>query len=251
MLTISPSSVAACTSDRPLEFLFRLDGIHRILTDRMLPAIEYDAARKNVGSSDPQHLLTGEIVMARFTLALLAACAIGTGIASAYDEATTDKHSLESATRKELLAKIAQLEEQLADLKSQKQQATQQQSLSKWLTFTAPLNGQNSPISTPLPQGIFALPEYPNSGSDGGHSPVLPASNREPASNIPKGASARQFNGMTVYNIPCTYRTVNRVPEYAGPAAVASRPSIDPAHSLEFRLKRQLELQPFPQRLEK
>lgn len=186
--------------------------------------------------------------MARFTLILFAACAIGTGVASALDDAVVKKESLKNATRKELLAKIADLEQQLTDLKlQQKKRVSQYEALSKQLTYTVPVTGQALPVPTPRPLGILKRREYQDPTANGLHSPSLPNVLRDPLSDMPKGTSARQFNGMTVYNVPCTYRTVNGIPEYAGSVGVVSQPSVNPVQSLESRLQRQLELQPYPQ----
>ncbi len=62
--------------------------------------------------------------MARFTLILFAACLMGTGVASALDDAVARKESPENAAREELLAKIAHLEQQLAELKSKLKQSS-------------------------------------------------------------------------------------------------------------------------------
>lgn len=189
--------------------------------------------------------------MTRFILMLFAACAIGTGVASALDDAATENESLKSATRKELLAKIANLEQQLTELKSQqKQRDVRYEAASKHLTYRAPLTGQ-TPVPTPLPPGIFALPEYQDTRNNGRQYPKMPNAHRDPLSDMPKGTSARQFNGMTVYNVPCTYRSVNGAPEYASPATVTSQPGANPVPNLERRLKRQLELQSYPQALNK
>jgi hypothetical protein len=196
--------------------------------------------------------MTGEAVMTRFILMLSAACAIGTGVASAIEDPAAGKESLKNATRKELLAKIANLEQQLTELKShQKPRVLQYEATPKHLTYTAPLAGQALPVPTPRPLSIFRRHEYQGPTADGLHSPAMPNVYRDPLSDMPKGTSARQFNGMTVYNVPCTFRTVNGTPEYASPATVTSQPGAFPVPNLERRLKRRLELQSYPQALKK
>jgi hypothetical protein len=195
--------------------------------------------------------MIGEAVMARFTLILFAACAIGTGVASALDDAAARKQSLENATREELLAKIANLEQQLTELKSQqKQRVSQYEAISKQLTYTVPFTGQALPVPPPRPLGILRRREYQDSTANGLHAPAMPNAHRDPLSDMPKGTSARQFNGMTVYNVPCTYRTVNGVPEYAGSAGVAALPSVGAEIEAirEAESKHQIELQRFYQR---
>ena len=183
--------------------------------------------------------MIGESVMARFTLILFAACAIGTGVASALDDAVVKKESLKNATRKELLAKIADLEQQLTDLKSQqKQRNSQHESLAKWLTYTAPLTGQVSPVPTSLPPGTLTWPSYSDPNSAGSHYPAMPNAYQEQSLDLPKGVTARPFNGVTVYNIPCVHRTVNGVPETT--SRVVSQPSVKPVRKVDRNSNRQL-----------
>ena len=189
--------------------------------------------------------------MARFTLALFVACAIGTGFATAFDEASDRNDPLKDATREELRIKIKQLELEVAQLKfAQKKLAAQQTVLPKWWNLTTTLGNQASPVTPQLPPGLFDLREYQSLGTDGSHYPTMPNTNRTPLSDMPKGTSARQFNGMTVYNVPCTDRTVNGVPEYAGSTGVAPPPSVGAALDVirQAESKRQLELQRFYQR---
>ncbi len=195
--------------------------------------------------------MIGEAVMARFTLILFAACAIGTGVASALDDAAVKKESLKHATREELLAKIANLEKQLTDLKSQqKKRVSQYETLSKQLTYTMPVTRQALPVPAPRPLGILKRREYQDPTANGLHSPAMPNVLRDPVSDMPKGTSARQFNGMTVYNVPCTYRMVNGVPVFAGSVGVAppSRAGSDLDAIRQAKAKQQLELQRFYQR---
>ena len=138
--------------------------------------------------------------MSRFILPLCAACVIAPSLVGAFDETPDGSSSLKNATREELLQKITSLELELAKLQ---QKLTAQQALSKWLTYTTPSTSQVPPAPTPLPPGIFAWPSYPAPDTDGSHSPAIPNTNRALLSDMPKGTSARQFNGMTVYMVPC------------------------------------------------
>ena len=161
------------------------------------------------------------------------------------------KESLKNATRKELLAKIADLEQQLTDLKSQqKKRVSQYEALSKQLTYTMPVIRQALPVPAPRPLGILKRREYQDPTANGLHSPSMPNVLRDPLSDMPKGTSARQFNGMTIYNVPCTYRTVNGVPEFAGSVGVAppSRAGADLDLIRQAISKEQLAQQRFHQR---
>jgi len=177
--------------------------------------------------------------MARCTLALFVACAIGTGFATAFDEASDRNDPLKDATREELRAKIRELELEVAHLKSeQKKQANPQTVLPKWWNLTTTRSDQASPISSQLPPGLLDLPEYHGLGHDESHDPAMPNVYRSQLSDLPKGVTARSFNGVTVYNIPCVYRTVNGVPETT--SRVVSQPSVQPARKFDRNSNRQL-----------
>lgn len=173
--------------------------------------------------------------MSRFLLPLCAACVIAPSLVSAYDETTDANNSLKNATREELLEKITSLELELAKLKSQQQKhrSTQQQALTNWLTYTAPVPGKVSPVPTPLPPGMFAWPSYPDPNADGSHYPSMPNTYMNSVSGMPKGTTPRRFKGMTIYLIPCnngqsvlwsTIPTVPapNVPNVAGPGTPRS-----------------------------
>lgn len=202
--------------------------------------------------------------MARFTLTLVVACAIGTGFATAFDEAGDGIDSLKNATPAELRAKIRELELEVARLKSeQKNQAAQQAPLPMWWNLSTTRSDQASPVSPQLPPGLFVppglldLPQFHDFGGNGSQYPTMRNAARNPTSDMPKGTTARQFNGMTIYNVPCVLRTLNGVPEYAGspvvaphPVNVATPPSVgaDLDGIRQAESKRQLELQRFYQR---
>jgi hypothetical protein len=117
--------------------------------------------RQSGRSPDSQTSLNGEFVMARFTLALFVACAIGTGFATAFDEASDRNDPLKDATREELRIKIKQLELEIAHLKfEQKKLAAQQKVLPKWWNLTTTRGDQASPVPPQLPPGLLDLPEY-------------------------------------------------------------------------------------------
>jgi hypothetical protein len=186
--------------------------------------------------------------MARFTLTLFVVCAIGTGFATAFDEAADRQDPLKDATSDELRAKIKELEIEVAHLKSeQRKQAAQQAALPMWWNLTTTRTDQALPVPPQLPPGLLDLPEYQGLGADGSRYPAMPNAYRNPISGMPKGTSARQFNGMTIYNVPCVLRTVNGVSEYAGSPAVASQPGSVPAQSADWKLNRMRRLQPYPQ----
>jgi hypothetical protein len=182
--------------------------------------------------------------MARFTLALFVACAIGTGFATAFDEASDRNDPLKDATREELRIKIKQLELEIAHLKfEQKKLAAQQKVLPKWWNLTTTRGDQASPVPPQLPPGLLDLPEYQGLGTNGSRYPAPPNIYRNPISDMPKGTTARQFNGMTIYNVPCVFRTVNGVPEYAGSPAVAPQPVHVAPPSADRTSKRQVQPQ--------
>lgn len=192
--------------------------------------------------------------MSRFILPLCAACVIAPSLVSAFDEATDGNNSLKNATRKELIEKITSLELELAKLKSeQKQRSTQQQALTNWLTYTAPLTGQVSPGPTPLPPGIFALPSYPAPNADGSHDLSMPNANRAPLSDMPKGTKSGQFNGMTVYLVPCsteapaTSASVRTTPGQTSPHGVGNHHYAKPSYRQQWsEIQRNLTEKPLP-----
>ena len=182
--------------------------------------------------------------MARFTLALFVACAVGTGFATAFDETSDRNDPLKDATRKELRMKIRQLELEVARLKSeQKKLAAKQAAMPVWWNLTTIRSNQASSIPPQLPPGLLDLPEYHGLGHDGSHDPAMPNVYRNPISDMPKGTTARQFNGMTIYNVPCELHTANEVPEYSGLPVVAPQPVYVAPPSADRRPKRQLQKQ--------
>ena len=223
-------------------------AILRILTVRKLPATERDAATiwPLTEFSNP---LTGEFVMARFTVALFVACAIGTGFATAFDEAVDRNDPLKDATSEELRAKIRELELEVAHLKSeQKKQANPQTVLPNWWNLTTTRSDQASPISSQLPPGLLDLPQFHGLGGDGSQYPATRNAARNPISDMPKGTTARQFNGITIYNVPCVLRTVNGVPDYSGSLTVAPKPVGVAPPSTDPTSKRRVQQQQYLQR---
>ena len=177
--------------------------------------------------------------MSRFILPLCVACVFALSLVGAFDETPDGNNSLKNATREELLEKIISLELQLEKLKSQqKQRSTQQQALTNWLTYTAPLTREAPPVRTPMPLWMFAWPSYPEPNVDGSHYPAMPNAHQGQVSDLPKGVKARPFSGVTVYNIPCVYRTVNGVPETT--SGVASQLNVRPARNVDGNSDRQL-----------
>ncbi|MGZ0174624.1 MAG: hypothetical protein ACKVHE_34410 [Planctomycetales bacterium] len=184
--------------------------------------------------------------MARFTLMLFVACTIGTGFASAFDQAPNGKDPLKDATPDEFRAKIKELELEVAHLKSeQRKQAAQPAAIPVWWNLTTTRNNQALPVPPQLPPGLLDLPQFHGLGGDGSQYPATRNASRNPISDMPNGTTARQFNGMTIYNVPCVLRTVNGVPEYAGPAA--SQPIVVPTQSQDWKIKRLRQFQPYPQ----